>query len=418
MVVALQVVIAVASVPLNVTVLVPWVVPKFVPVIVTVVPTVPVPGEIPVILGGATVKLAPLLGTPFTVTTIGPLVAPGGTGTTIEFALQPVGVAAVPLKVTVLVYWVDPKLVPVIVTDMPTPAVFVDRLTMLGACRIVNKAPLLLVPFTVTTTFPDVAPPGTAARIKVALQLVGLAAVPLNVIVLLPCVDPKLVPVIVTNVPAVPDVGDKLVMPGVCDTVNNTPLLDVPFTVTTTFPDVASVGTVATIDVALQLVTVAVVPLKVTDPEPCVAPKFEPEIVTAIPTGPEVRERLLMVGACDTVKGTPLLATPPTVTTTFPEVAPAGTGTVMLVVLQLVGVPAVPLKVTVLVPCGAPKFVPLIVTGSPGDPAFDDKFAIVGEDVCPVALSDTLSKVAVASADVLSLDTINPTNTFCAIVIV
>jgi hypothetical protein len=62
------------------------------------------------------------------------------------------------------------------------------------------------------------------------------------------------------------------------------------------------------------------------------------------------------------VKFTPLLATPPTVTTTFPVVAPLGTGTTMLVGPQLVGVPAVPPNVTVLVPCVAPKFVPVIVT--------------------------------------------------------
>jgi hypothetical protein len=63
------------------------------------------------------------------------------------------------------------------------------------------------------------------------------------------------------------------------------------------------------------------------------------------------------------VKTTPLLATPATVTTTLPVVAPAGTGTTMLVALQLVGVAAVPLNVTVLVPCVAPKFAPVIVTG-------------------------------------------------------
>ena len=67
-----------------------------------------------------------------------------------------------------------------------------------------------------------------------------------------------------------------------------------------------------------------------------------------------------------TVKLTPLLATPPTVTNTFPVVAPAGTGTTMLVALQLViGVDEVPLNVTVLVPCVAPKFVPVIVTDAP-----------------------------------------------------
>jgi len=51
-----------------------------------------------------------------------------------------------------------------------------------------------------------------------------------------------------------------------------------------------------------------------------------------------------------TVNVTPLLACALTVTITGPVVAPTGTGTVMLVVLQLVGVAVVPLKVTALVP--------------------------------------------------------------------
>jgi hypothetical protein len=51
-----------------------------------------------------------------------------------------------------------------------------------------------------------------------------------------------------------------------------------------------------------------------------------------------------------TVKLAPLLANPPTLTRMFPVVAPEGTGATMLVPLQLVGVAAVPLKVTVLVP--------------------------------------------------------------------
>jgi hypothetical protein len=51
-----------------------------------------------------------------------------------------------------------------------------------------------------------------------------------------------------------------------------------------------------------------------------------------------------------TVNSVPALGTPPTVTTTLPVVAANGTGTVMLVALQLVGVPSVPLNVTVLVP--------------------------------------------------------------------
>jgi hypothetical protein len=47
--------------------------------------------------------------------------------------------------------------------------------------------------------------------------------------------------------------------------------------------------------VGLQLVGVAGVPFKVT--EPTVAPKFVPATVTGVPTGPEVGDMLLMVGA-------------------------------------------------------------------------------------------------------------------------
>lgn len=86
-----------------------------------------------------------------------------------------------------------------------------------------------------------------------------------------------------------------------------------------------------------------------------------------------------MLGGTGTVKLAPLLAPPPTVTTTLPEVAPAGTLIVMLVALQEEAVPAdVPLKVTVLVPCEAPKFVPAIVTGVPTAPEFGVSEEIVG----------------------------------------
>jgi len=140
-------------------------------------------------------------------------------------------------------------------------------------------------------------------------------------------------------------------------TVNDTPLLVTPPTVTTTLPVVAPVGTGATMLVALQLVGVAVVPLNVTVLGPCDALKFVPAIVTEVPTAPEVGLKLVMLGAeaVVTVNDTPLLTTPPTVTTTLPVVAPVGTGATMLVALQLVGVAVVPLNVTVLEPCVKPK---------------------------------------------------------------
>ena len=79
-----------------------------------------------------------------------------------------------------------------------------------------------------------------------------------------------------------------------------------------------------------------------------------------------------------TVNATALLAAPPTVTTTAPVVAPVGTGTTMLVFDQLVGAAAVPLNVTVLVPCGDPKFAPVIVTAVPEEPLVGERLAIDG----------------------------------------
>lgn len=151
--------------------------------------------------------------------------------------------------------------------------------------------------------------------------------------------------------PAGPSAGDKLETTGVASTVKPTPGLGNPLTVTNTLPVVDPAGTVATIEVKLQLViVVAVVPLKVTVLVPCVEPKFAPASVIDAPTGPDVGDRLLMVGPTITVNATPLLGVPPTVTTTFPVVAPAGTGTMMLASFQFVGVAVTPLNVTVLEP--------------------------------------------------------------------
>src|ERR1019366_7205058 len=148
-------------------------------------------------------------------------------------------------------------------------------------------------------------------------------------------------PVSVPDAPTTPDVGDKVVMLGVASTVKALPLLATPETVTTTFPVVAPAGTGATMLVALQLVAVADVPLNCTVFVPCVAPKFVPVIVTDPPTTADVGDKVVILGVPSTVKALPLLATPETVTTTFPVVAPAGTGATMLVALQIVAAPEV-----------------------------------------------------------------------------
>jgi len=104
--------------------------------------------------------------------------------------------------------------------------------------------------------------------------------------------------------------------------------------------------------VSLQLLGRAVIPLNDTTLAlvPMVGPKFVPLIVTTVPIGPAIGLMLLMTGGGVTVKGTPLLTTLLTVTITTPVVAPDGTGASMLVSDQLVGVAAVPPKVSVLAP--------------------------------------------------------------------
>ena len=84
-------------------------------------------------------------------------------------------------------------------------------------------------------------------------------------------------------------------------------------------------------------------------------PKFVPVMVTDVPAGPEGGDKFEMAGVggggfVATVKGTPALATPLTVTITFPVAAPAGTGTTIEVALQLAGAAGMPLNVTVLAP--------------------------------------------------------------------
>src|SRR2546425_411971 len=172
-------------------------------------------------------------------------------------------------------------------------------------------------------------------------------------------------------------------IPGVAGrTEKFTALLAAPPTVTSTFPVVVPGGTGTTMLVALQLAGVPAVPLKVIVLAPCVAPKFAPLTVTDVPTTPDVGFRLVMLGGGGvTVKFIPLLATPPTVTTTLPVVAPAGAGATMLVALQLVGVPAVPLRVSVLVPCVAPKFAPVIATDVPSTPDVGFKLVILGGEL-------------------------------------
>ena len=228
---------------MNFTVLVPWVAPKFVPVIVTDVPTAPDVGTRLVIDGGiadTTVKLTPLLKIPLKVSmTMFPVVAPDGTVTVKLFCQLLVTVAGNPLKKTVPAMF--RKSVPVTLIEAPTWPELGVTLVMTGAG---NQIPLLAIPPTVTTTLPSPAPEGRVVTIDVLLQLVTDAVTPLNLTVLVPWVEPKLLPVTVTEVPVAPVTGERLVITGAeLLTVKFTPLLVWPPTVTSTFPVLAPFGT-------------------------------------------------------------------------------------------------------------------------------------------------------------------------------
>src|SRR5205807_2424688 len=228
-----------AVVPLNVTVLVPCEEPNDVPVIVTAAPTAPVVID-KLVIAGTTVKFTPLLAWLDTVTTTFPVVAPLGTVTPMLNAPHDVTVAVVPLNVTVPAPCELPKFDPVTVTAAPTAPVVTDKLAILGAGTTVKFTPLLGWLDTVTTTFPVVAPLGTVTAILDAPHDVTVAVVPLNLAVLVPCVEPNVVPVIVTAAPIAPVVIDKLVMAGAGPTVRPEPSRPPP--VTSTFPVAALLG--------------------------------------------------------------------------------------------------------------------------------------------------------------------------------
>jgi hypothetical protein len=251
---------------------------------------------------------------------------------------------------------------------------------MLGAAVTVNVTPLLATPpAAVTTTLPVAAPVGTVAVMLDAPQLVIVVAlVPLNFTLPFPCDGPKFDPAITMDDPTAPVLGVNDVMLGTAVTVNVTPLLATPpAAVTTTFPVVAPVGTVAVMLDAPQLViVVALVLLNFTLPFPCDGPKFDPTITMDDPTAPVLGVSDVMLGAAVTVKLFPLLDVPETVTTTLPVVAPAGTLAVMLDALQLVVVAVVTLNLTVPLD---PKFDPAITMDDPTAPVLGVSDVMLGD---------------------------------------
>jgi len=100
-----------------------------------------------------------------------------------------------------------------------------------------------------------------------------------------------------------------------------------------------------------------------------------------------------------------------------PEVAPAGIVTLIDVPLQVFTVTPAPFSNTALPPCSAPNPLPEITTWLPIDPVVAETAVITGAGAA-AELTDTLSNVAVANADVVRLLTASPTYTFGAMLTV
>jgi hypothetical protein len=122
--------------------------------------------------------------------------------------------------------------------------------------------------------------------------------------------------------------------------------------------------------------------------------KGDVELATATPN-PSIdcftEFQLIDVWPLTTVKVIPLLAWPPTITSTLPVAAPVGTGATILVTLQLFGVAFTPPKVTALVPCVAPKFAPVITIAAPTAPEPGLTFERLGAGWITVKLEPLLA---------------------------
>ena len=133
------------------------------------------------------------------------------------------------------------KLVPVIVTLIPTAPLVGAKLVIVVDCSEKLVALVAGPAGVVTLNGPDVAPAGTVVWITVSDVTVNVALTPLNATAVAPV---KLVPLIVTLIPTAPLVGAKLVIFG--STTKEVALVAVPpGAVTLSRPVVAPDGTVA-----------------------------------------------------------------------------------------------------------------------------------------------------------------------------
>lgn len=140
-------------------------------------------------------------------------------------------------------------------------------------------------------------------------------------------------------------------------------------------------GSVIVMELADQITTFAAVPPTVTVEPPCDAPKAAPESTTDDPVPAAAGAAEFSDG--NSVNGRLLLACPATVTIAewLPPASAGGDAAEMPVLLQLVMVAGNPPMDRTLVPCAAPKLVPVIVIPVATVPLEGDRVVSVGYTV-------------------------------------
>jgi hypothetical protein len=339
----------VAAVPPKLTAVAPV---KFVPVMVTVPPTAEDAGVKDDMVGAAMVKPARVAVPPGVVTETLPAVPLPTTAVMLVELTTVNDVAAVPPKLTAVA---PVKFVPVMVTVAPTAADVGVNDVMVGAGINVKPAEVAVPPGVVTVILP-VVPAATTAVMLVALTTVkDVAAVPPNFTAVAPV---KLVPVMVTVMPAAAEAGVNELMVGAWINVKPAKVAVPPGVVTDALPDEPLLTTAVILVELTTVKDVTAVPPKLT----AVAPvKLVPVMVTVAPKAADVGVNDVMVGAAMI---NPVLVTVPpgAVTDMLPDV-PLPTTAVMLVELTTVNeLAAVPPKLTAVVPV---KLVPVMVTVAP-----------------------------------------------------
>ena len=195
--------------------------------------------------------------------------------------------AVVPPKLTVEA---DVKLLPMMV-------IFVPFTPVLGVKPVI-EGPIWINPVkeadpkgVVTVKLPVAPLPTTATIVVGEATWKEAALVPPNKILVAPV---KLVPVKVTAVPIGPPVGVNEVMVGGLRMVNGSKLVAPRVALLTEInPVVAPVGTTVVMLLALNTVNAAEVPLNLTEVTPV---KLFPEMITTVPTAPEVGVKLIICG--------------------------------------------------------------------------------------------------------------------------